>query len=79
MPDTHSPPPPPQYSRVSWDTPAVVGGWQPIHLATYNSHVELTRWLCAQPTGEAGSLFGVCADFGWEPLHAAAAGDKRTS
>jgi len=31
--------PPPQYSRVSWDTPAVVGGWQPIHLPTYNSHV----------------------------------------
>jgi len=31
-----------------------------------------------KPTGEAGSLFGVCADFGWEPLHAAAAGDKQT-
>jgi len=26
-----------------------------------------------KPTGEAGS-FRACADFGWEPLHAAAAG-----
>jgi len=39
-------------------------------------NVELTRWLCAQPTGEAGSLFVVCADFGWEPLDAAAAGNS---